>query len=266
MEKKSATIKKCEVCGEDLEMLFPNGPVFGMDRHPRMCKCMRTKQEEETKARADRELAEIISRNRSICFSDKKMYDWNFNHDDKENLTMIHAKMYVKNFEEMEEKNIGYLFWGGVGTGKTFMAACIANALLDKSYTVKMTNFATIINDLFSSEDKSAYIDALVKYDLLIIDDLGAERNTEYAVENVFNVIDRRYRTGKPLIITTNLYLKMITGEQSVDKRRIYDRILELCTPVCVDGASKREKTSKEKMNQLKEMSKNYKEGGLANE
>lgn len=266
MVKKSATIKKCEVCGDDLEMLFPNGPVFGIDRHPRMCKCMRTKQEKEAKARAKREQAEIISRNRSICFSDKKMYDWNFKYDDNENPTMIHAKMYVKNFGEMKEKNIGYLFWGGVGTGKTFMAACIANALLDKCCTVKMTNFATIINDLFSCEDKSAYIDALVKYDLLIIDDLGAERNTEYAVENVFNVIDRRYRTGKPLIITTNLHLKMITGEQSVDKRRIYDCILELCTPVCVDGASKRAKASKEKMEQLKEMSKDYKEGGLANE
>ena len=103
---------------------------------------------------------------------------------------MIYAKMYVKNFEEMEEKNIGYLFREGVGTGKSFMPACIANALLDKCYTVKMTNFATIINDLFSCEDKSAYVDVLVKYDLLIIDDLGAERNTEYAVENVFNVID----------------------------------------------------------------------------
>ena len=68
------------------------------------------------------------------------------------------------------------------------------------------------------------------------------------------------------MIITTNLHLKMITGEQSVDKRRIYDRILELCTPVCVDGASKRAKASKEKMEQLKEMSKEYKEGAFANE
>lgn len=104
MEKKSATLRKCKVCGEDLEMLFPNGPVFGMDRHPRMCACMRTKQEEEAKARAEREQAEIISRNRSICFSDKKMYDWNFKHDDHENPAMIHAQMYVKNFEEMKEK------------------------------------------------------------------------------------------------------------------------------------------------------------------
>ena len=71
---------------------------------------------------------------------------------------------------------------------------------------------------------------------LLVIDDLGAERGTEYAVENVFNVIDRRYRSGKHLIITTNLHISMLTNEQSLDKKRIYDRILELCIPICVNG------------------------------
>lgn len=72
MEKKSATIKKCEVCGEDLEMLFPNGPVFGMDCHPRMCECIRTKQLEEETARIKKEQAEVISRNRSIFFQIRK--------------------------------------------------------------------------------------------------------------------------------------------------------------------------------------------------
>ena len=99
---------------------------------------------------------------------------------------------------------------------------------------------------------------------LLIIDDLGAERGTEYAVENVFNVIDRRYRSGKPLIITTNLHLSMLTNEQSLDKKRIYDRILELCIPVCVNGASKRTATAKEKMKEMQEIAKSYQKGGDA--
>lgn len=176
------------------------------------------------------------------------------------------ARGYVQRFEIMLEENIGYLFWGGVGTGKTYIAACIANALLDKSYTVKMTNFATIINDLFSSTDKNGYINSLVNCDLLIIDDLGSERNTDYAIENVFNVIDRRYRTGKPMIITTNLQLSMLYSEPSLDKKRIYDRILENCVPVCVSGSSKRTVTGKEKMIQVKELVKDYQEGVRANE
>lgn len=205
-----------------------------------------------------------ISRNRSICFADNKMYEWNFKNDDRSVPAMVHTRNYVDKFKLMLEDNIGYLFWGGVGTGKSYMAACIANALLDKEYTVKMTNFATIINDLFCCEDKNEYIDALVKYDLLIIDDLGAERGTEYAVENVFNVIDRRYRSGKPLIITTNLHLSMLTNEQSLDKKRIYDRILELCIPVCVNGVSKRTATAKEKMKEMQEIAKSYQKGGDA--
>ena len=98
---------------------------------------------------------------------------------------------------------------------------------------------------------------------LLIIDDLGAERGTEYAVENVFNVIDRRYRSGKPLIITTNLHISMLTNEQSLDKKRIYDRILELCIPVCVNGASKRTTTAKEKMKEMQEIAKSYQKEGM---
>ena len=71
-----------------------------------------------------------------------------------------------------------------------------------------MTNFNTIIDDIFPLADKTEYIDALAGYELLIIDDLGVERNSEYALGIVFSVIDRRIRSGRPLIVTTNLPLK----------------------------------------------------------
>lgn len=262
----NTTIKVCEKCGEPLEQLFPNGPILGRDRHPRMCSCMRIADAEERMDRARREQEEMISRNRSICFSDKAMYEWNFRNDDHTVSAMELARGYVQRFEIMLEENIGYLFWGGVGTGKTYIAACIANALLDKSYTVKMTNFATIINDLFSSTDKNGHINSLVNCDLLIIDDLGAERNTDYAIENVFNVIDRRYRTGKPMIITTNLQLSMLYSEPSLDKKRIYDRILENCVPVSVSGSSKRTAAGKEKMDQVRKYVNESQKGGTVDE
>lgn len=62
-------------------------------------------------------------------------------------------------------------------------------------------------NGLFAAEDKTEYIRCLMKYDLLIIGDFGGERNSEYATEIVFSVVDARYRSGKSLIITTNLSL-----------------------------------------------------------
>ena len=71
-----------------------------------------------------------------------------------------------------------------------------------------MTNFALILNDFAASfEGRNEYISRLCHYPLLIIDDFGMERGTEYGLEQVFNVIDSRYRSGKPLIVTTNLTL-----------------------------------------------------------
>ena len=74
-----------------------------------------------------------------------------------------------------------------------------------------------------------------------------------------------RALTGFPVSSTaTNLHLSMLTNEQSLDKKRIYDRILELCIPVCVNGASKRTATAKEKMKEMQEIAKSYQKGGDA--
>ena len=86
----------------------------------------------------------------------------------------------------------------------------------------------------------------------LIIDDLGVERNSEYALENIFSVIDWRYRSGKPLIITTNLPLAQLKQEIKIEKKRIYDRILERCIPVKIDGVSRREAMANDNMQTMK--------------
>ena len=78
-------------------------------------------------------------------------------------------------------------------------------------------------------------------YDLLIIDDLGAERNTEYALEQMFSIIDSRYRCNKPLIVTTNLKLNELKHPPDLARARIYDRILERCAPILFAGKNFRE-------------------------
>lgn len=110
----------------------------------------------------------------------------------------------------------------------------------------------TILNDLFAIEDKTEYIRLLNRYELLIIDDLGVERSREYALENIFSVIDWRYRSWKPLIITTNIPLVQLKQETKIDKKRIYDRILERCIPVKIDGVSRREAMANDNMQIMK--------------
>jgi len=118
-----------------------------------------------------------------------------------------------------------------------------------------MTNFARLTNTIQGMyEGKQEYIDSLNDFDLLIIDDLGAERKSEFMQEMVFNIIDSRYRSGLPMIITTNLTADEIKKPQEVSFKRIYDRILERCIPVEVSGVSRRRTALKETHADMKAM------------
>ena len=86
--------------------------------------------------------------------------------------------------------------------------------------------------------EESELIARLNNAKLLIIDDLGTERNTDYGLEKVYNVIDSRYLAGKPLILTTNLMLTDMKENMDTRYKRIYDRIFAMCFPHRVAGAS----------------------------
>lgn len=133
-------------------------------------------------------------------FTDWAMQHWTFANDHGQNPQMQLAQRYVAHWPEMREKNVGLLLWGGVGTGKSFMAGCIANALMEQEVAVCMTNFARIMNELNNAfSGRNEVVDRLCGYPLLVIDDFGMERGTEYALEQIYNIIDSRYRSRIPL-------------------------------------------------------------------
>ena len=165
------------------------------------------------------------------------------------------AGNYVKRFDEMYEKRQGLLFWGTVGTGKSYTAACIANELLNQMIPVVMTSFVKILQNIQGNPDEEERIMAgLNAAKLLIIDDLGAERSTDYALEKVYNIIDSRYLSGKPLILTTNMTLKDMQESEDIRYRRIYDRIFEMCFPVRFAGRSWREKAASKRFDAMKNL------------
>ena len=221
----------------------------------KIVRCICDCRKKEIDAFYEREKQDNIARQRNVCFSESEMKKWNFKNDDRRNAELSDAMLkYVKNFEDFKKEGTGLLLHGNVGTGKTFYAACIANALVDEGYNVLMTNFAKLTNTLQGMFDgKQEYIDNLNKYKLLIIDDLGIERKTEYMQEQVFNIIDSRYRTGLPFIITTNLSLVDISNTTDIAYSRIYDRILERCFPIEVSGVSRRKQNLKSNYSNVKE-------------
>ena len=197
-----------------------------------------------------------IQRNRSAAFPEAEFADWSFETDDGSNPKNTQVmRNYVEHFEEMYKKGKGLLLYGPVGRGKTFMAACVANALLNSGRSVLMTNFSRIANTISGMyEGKQEYIDNLNRYDLLILDDLSAERKTEYMQEIVFSIIDARYRAGKPLVITTNLTMEELKKPGEIMQQRIFDRVLEMTVPIEVTGANKRYKKINEDYAHLQDL------------
>lgn len=258
IEKLSASVPKseneyigndgllhCKKCGEPVETII-DVPTVGKRKVRCICECRR----KERDAAAEQAKRDEFNRNRKICFAGSSLMTCTFgNSEETEHLKI--AKNYVKHFTDFKKGGKGLLLYGTVGTGKSHMAACIANALIDQGYKVLMSNFATMVNILQSSfEGKQEYINSLNKYALLIIDDLGAERKSEFMQEQVFNIIDARYRSGLPMIITTNLTAEEMKKPSEIGQSRIYDRILERCHPVAVQGQSIRRQHLKDDFRQ----------------
>ena len=207
------------------------------------CRCQQEEYDKEEAERKHQEFLMQVSRLRANGLQDKSLHDYNFDNDKGYNPEMQKAHDYVTHWEEMKSNSLGLLLWGDVGTGKSFFAGCIANALLDKGVPVLMTNFSRILNTLTGmySDDRNQFIDSFNKYSLLIIDDLGIERSSEFALEQVFNVIDSSYRSNKPLIVTTNLTLDELKHPKDLSRARIYDRVLERCVPLKINNQNIRE-------------------------
>lgn len=146
-----------------------------------------------------------------------------------------------------------YIF-GSPGTGKTFLAAIMGNEFLKMGKSVMFTDTPSLLDQIKSTFDRETEVtlenvmDKLAKVDVLILDDLGTETPTQWAVERLYLVINARYNAQKPLIVTSNYDLQQAAermnkpknGEIGVTGSRIASRIRGLCKVVQVGGADRR--------------------------
>ena len=220
------------------------------------CKCSVAQHEKETEEKRKRDRMQYLDSMRRTGFPDAEMREWTFaksDHTDQRNETI--ARKYVANFDAMRKQGTGLLLCGQVGTGKSFLAAAIANELINQGTPCLMTNFSRIISRIsekFGGDQK--YLDDLNRFDLLIIDDLGAERDTEFTWEKVMNVIDARYRAGLPLIITTNFEPKDFADRGDIRRQRVFSRLKEMCILLEVKGTDRRSKKMQDKLETAKSL------------
>lgn len=220
------------------------------------CECSVAQNARETEEKRKRDRLQYLDSMRRTGFPDAEMREWTFSksdHTDQKNENI--ARKYVANFDAMRSQGTGLLLCGPVGTGKSFLAAAIANELISQGTPCLMTNFSRIISRIsekFGGDQK--YLDNLNRFDLLIIDDLGAERDSEYMWEKVMDVIDARYRAGLPLIVTTNLNPKDLYDPSDIRRQRVFSRLKEMCIFLEVNGTDRRSKKMQDKLTAAKSL------------
>lgn len=210
----------------------------GLDRHPIPCRCVREEQERQDRVYSELHRRDRVQRLRENAFRDIPAERWRF--DCVEETPQLElARRFVRKWGAFRKEGLGLLFFGDVGTGKSCAAGCIANALTEELHAVLFVGVSDVVNRMqnLCGEDRERYMNkTLLKPDLLILDDLGAERNTGFGREQVFDVVNKRTLSRKPLIVTTNIPLHIMQGTTDLTERRIYDRILSVCAPVRFDG------------------------------
>lgn len=185
---------------------------------------------------------------RKACFNAfPKLITARITQDDNKNPNITNlVKGYIKAFSEAYKSGYGFTLSSTVGTGKTFAVACIANELIDKGYTVylrTLTDITTEIQRGFNDKDADSTEEVIRKYieaDLLIIDDLGIQRHTEFADETAFQIINQRSLMKKPLLATTNLTRGQMSAPQELRDKRLFDRVLEASPIIEIQGNSRR--------------------------
>ncbi len=229
----------------------------GLWRFSVPCECQLELLAAQAKDRQHSEFQRQMGYLRSEGITDPAYLKHTFAQDDRRDVKISDVcRKYVEQWDVMKADNTGILFYGNVGAGKSFLACCIANALLENLVPACVTNFPRLLNKMQGlGEERQETIDKLQRYALLVIDDLGAERDTSYSVEQIYNIVDTRARSGKPLIVTTNLALSDIENPGTLAYKRIYDRVMEMCPiRLKLTGKSRREEKAAEKRDRARRL------------
>lgn len=250
--------QKCEFCGRELKPIgllvnllgewkwihygeYESCDCNGAKQYREQQRIEKEKRLQEEKERAYREKIErmIIESKLGERFRTRTFE--NFIVNDKNRYAYETAKKYANEFEKYKKEGLGLLFVGSYGTGKTHLAAAICHELIKKGYQPIFGTMITLLekikatyDDEYSREREEQVIDKYTRCDLLIIDDLGKERPTEWAIEKLYYIINTRYEKCLPVVITTNYgidkLISRLTVKDNVETAEaIVSRLYEMC-------------------------------------
>ncbi len=154
------------------------------------------------------------------------------------------VRRYVATIDEQLDAGRGLWFMGDVGTGKTSLAMLVSQAALAAGRSVAIYSLPRLIAEIRRTYDEDSrhsdveLLDRLAAVDLLHVDDVGAERTSEWVLEQVYSIVNARYEDEKSMVITTNITDREALEEQITP--RTVSRLTEMCEEIPVFGEDRR--------------------------
>lgn len=184
----------------------------------------------------------LIKENKKNCgFSKRDIEDVNANFKTNSgNIETYNTLIkYANDFNE--NTSLGFYIYGSTGVGKSLMSKKAMKIILNRGYSAYITNIAELMKNIKDdlSNNSNNMRSKCQEIDLLVIDDLGIEKPSEFDKQELFNIIDGRYTNKKPIIYTSNLPLLSIKNKYD-NYERIYSRIIGTCKVIKMTGADKR--------------------------
>ena len=201
------------------------------------CECMEKKIKLQQRVKEIKENSLLSERYKNVSF------DTTMNSGiEKFDYMLKRCKDYCEHAEEALKNGWGIYLYGSKGTGKTHLAACIANSLMEQGYELLFTNFFEITKEIKATYNKSSsdseidLINRVTSIDFLVIDDIGTEsmkKNGEdtWIQEKIYDVLNKRYNAQKPTIFTSNNSFSELINERGMMDKSV-DRMMEMSTMI----------------------------------
>lgn len=237
----------CMDCGQQLPVTMTVYWLFDEERkrieRPTYCEeCISKQAEREEKRRRMEQIRKLFDMSKlGPRFEQCKFENWK--HRKELAVALKICKDYAASFREAKLTGQGLVLMGPRGTGKTHLAAAIAAELMQNLYSVIFQPVPVLLKRIqatyrkHAEEQEDKLLAALASCDLLILDDVGAEKWTEWVESTLFTIIDERYRHMLPLVITTNCSMEELEAQIG---GRSFDRLVEVCRFVRMDAESYR--------------------------
>ena len=216
-----------------------SGWILGPEDAARECEC----RAQRLKRGRVRGVASVIPpRYRGVSFDRPPVSD--MAHDLQTKAAVGEVRGFVDDLDGRLEAGRGLWIFGDTGTGKTTLAMLVSKMALEAGHSVAIYSLPKLLAHIRRTYDSEpggdsylAFFERLTSVDLLHIDDLGAEKRSDWVLEQLYALINERYEAQRSVLVTTNLPHEEL--EEQIGSRTV-SRLSQICDEVPLFGDDRR--------------------------